>query len=78
MMTRHTFVLFLPDTDGTAAGRVEDDLFAAGCHDALVLVHDGGVCIEFERDGADREAAIRSAAMDLFGAGYVPSTIACC
>jgi hypothetical protein len=47
----------------------EDALFDAGCDDALPVVIDGALFLDFHRDGGTFDEAVRSAASDVARAG---------
>jgi hypothetical protein len=49
----------------TSAETYEDALYEAGCDDALVIVVDGQVFLDFDRDAPSYEAAVTSAKSDV-------------
>jgi hypothetical protein len=48
-----------------SAKTYEDALYEAGCDDALVIVLDGQVFLDFDREAPSYEAAVRSAKSDV-------------
>ena len=50
---------------------VVEKLFEAGCDDATPSSCDGAVSIDFSRDSADLETAIRAAIANVTSAGFV-------
>lgn len=63
----HAFTLRVSGIDPT--GDYEDRLHDAGCDDALVAVVGGTVYLDFDRDAASFDAAVRSAQQDVERAG---------
>jgi hypothetical protein len=49
--------------------RYEDALFEAGCDDALPVVVDGTLFLDFDREASDYNAAVRSAISSVEKAG---------
>jgi hypothetical protein len=68
MMTTHSFVLVLEGVD-VLSEELEDQLYEAGCDDALLLSRDGVVCLDFEREAAGLEDAVVSAIHNVEGVG---------
>jgi hypothetical protein len=62
---------FLVGVTGIDIGDVpyEDALFEAGCDDALVLVVDGELRLDFDRQAKTFEMAVESAKADIYKAG---------
>jgi hypothetical protein len=50
-------------------GAYDDILYEAGCSDALVMVVDGRMMIDFDRPASSYERAVESAVSDLTRAG---------
>jgi hypothetical protein len=69
-MVTYDFTLVLSEpielTDDLA-----DKLFAAGCDDATPSISQGTIAIDFSREAADLESAIRSAIANVSSAGCV-------
>ena len=67
-MSVHTFTLVL---EGSVSDqdRFADQLFEAGCDDALLLERDGVYYLDFDRDAATMLDAVVSAVRDVNGAG---------
>ncbi|MGH7093615.1 MAG: hypothetical protein ACREFB_08795 [Stellaceae bacterium] len=53
----------------TTGENYEDTLYEAGCNDALVLVQDGRLFLDFHRSGATFDDAVKSAASSIARAG---------
>lgn len=68
-MTKYEFSVVL-DGDHELTDEIADELFAAGCSDGSPGTCDGVFVIDFHREGASLEAAIRSAVADVERAGY--------
>ncbi len=49
----------------------EDALLAAGCDDALILVVNGELRLDFDREAASYDEAVRSAILDVEKAGGI-------
>ncbi len=63
----HAFTLRVSGID--ISGNYEDRLYEAGCSDALVVVVDGQLYLDFDRQGPSFEAAVKSAQADVERAG---------
>ncbi len=63
-MPIHHFTLIIEGPDLQAAGLV-DDVFEAGCDDAMIGRVDGIQYVDFDRDATSLDEAIRSAVIDL-------------
>lgn len=64
---RFAFAVFVAGLDLT--GPYEDRLYEAGCDDATVVVCDGVMHLDFDREGASFSAAVGSAMCDVERAG---------
>jgi hypothetical protein len=63
------FTLYLSGVDAELPDEVLDALYEAGCADGLVGSRDGVVMIDFDREAATYDEAVRSAIADVEGAG---------
>ena len=63
----HAFTLQVSGIDMT--GNYEDRLYDAGCSDALIAVLGQSLYLDFDRDAATFDAAVRSARQDVERAG---------
>ena len=64
---RYAFAIFVAGLD--LDGSYEDRLYEAGCGDATVVVRDGAMHLDFEREGVSFSAAVGSAMHDVERAG---------
>ena len=67
-MNNYGFSVLVAGID-LAADNYEDVLFEAGCDDALVLVRDGQLILDFHRDGGTFDEAVQSATESIERAG---------
>jgi hypothetical protein len=67
-MAQHSFTLELQGID-TAESGYEDVLYEAGCDDALVVVIEGRLMVDFDRDDLSYDRAVASAVRDVERAG---------
>jgi hypothetical protein len=67
-MKRYSFTLEVAGIS-TEDDRYEDVLFEAGCDDALISVVDGKLWVDFDREAASYDEAVRSGAADIERAG---------
>lgn len=63
-MTTHTFTLIVDGADLQADALV-DEVFKAGCHDALVSRADGIQFVDFDREADTLQAAVQTAVAEL-------------
>ena len=63
-MTTHTFTLIVDGPDLQADALV-DQVFEAGCHDALVGRADGIQFVDFDREADTLQAAVQTAVAEL-------------
>ena len=63
-MTSHTFTLIVDGPDLQADALV-DEVFEAGCHDALVGRADGIQFVDFDREADTLQAAVQTAVAEL-------------
>ena len=64
---RHSFAVYVAGFD--LNGPYEDILFDSGCDDATIIVSDGVMHLDFERDGMSFGDAVGSAMHDVEKAG---------
>ncbi len=64
----HTFTLQAAGLD-TTRPNYEDALYEAGCDDALVVVRDNTLFLDFARESPSFDAAVRSAELNVAAAG---------
>lgn len=67
-MNRYGFTVRVEGIDVTG-DNYEDALYEAGCDDALVLVVNGNLCLDFYREGRDFDEAVASAQQNVQRAG---------
>lgn len=67
-MDTYSFTLRVEGID-TSKERYEDALYEAGCKDALVVVVDGTMYLDFDREAPSYEEAVVSAKMNVERAG---------
>jgi hypothetical protein len=72
-MTYH-FTVILKDNPELTED-LADELFAAGCDDGTPGMHCGTTLVDFSRDAASLEEAIRSAIANVASAGCVVSRV---
>ena len=70
----YTFTLALEGVDHHTPN-LDDVVFQAGCDDALLYSRNGGVFLDFEREGSSFEEAVNSAINDLENASLVAKLI---
>lgn len=63
----HSFAVYVDGLD--TRGPYEDRLYEAGCDDATIVVRDGKMHLDFDRDGATFADAAGSAMHDIEKAG---------
>lgn len=68
-MNLYHFSIVIRDADPTATD-LEDQLFEAGCDDALLCQLDDTVYLEFDREAPTAQHALQSAIDDLHSAGF--------
>ena len=66
-METYSFAIHVKDVDLT--GRYEDPFFEAGCDDATIIVVDGRLCLDFDREAPSYKEALASAMDDVERAG---------
>ena len=73
----HAFTLEVSGIDPTRPNYV-DPLYEAGCNDALIVVRDGVVFLDFEREAPSFDDAVKSAERDVIIAGGRVVRVRCC
>jgi hypothetical protein len=66
-METFSFAVHVKDAD--LSGQYEDPFFEAGCNDATIIVIDGHLRLDFDREAASYRAAVTSAMDDVERAG---------
>jgi hypothetical protein len=66
-MSTHSFTLQVAGIP--TEGRYEEALFEVGCDDALVVVTDGRLSLDFDREASSFDEAVASAVFDVGQAG---------
>lgn len=64
---RHAFAVYVAGID--VAGQYEDALYDAGCDDATIVVRDGMMHLDFDREAPAFSDAVGSAMHDIEKAG---------
>lgn len=64
----HSFTLKVSGTDA-ARDDYQDALYEAGCSDALIVVVDGALFLDFDREAPSFEEAVKTAKHDVESAG---------
>jgi hypothetical protein len=67
-MNRFSFALHVTGPD-LGSDRYEDAFYMAGCEDALIVVANGAMHLDFDREASSFEAAVQSATRDVERAG---------
>jgi hypothetical protein len=75
MKSTMTFILILKNVDDTTQN-LEDNLYEAGCDDALINYRSGTVYLEFDREASSLEDAVISAIKDVNSSGAEVASVA--
>lgn len=67
-MDRFSFALHVTGPD-LSNDRYEDPFYEAGCDDALIVVSDGALHLDFDREAPSYDEAVQSAIADVQKAG---------
>jgi hypothetical protein len=73
-MRKYDFTIILKDSPDLTE-ELADRLFAAGCDDGMPGMISGVTLIDFHREAASLEAAIRSAVADIASSGCVSARV---
>lgn len=65
----YTFLIGVKGVDVSEASPYENRFFEAGCDDALILVVDGELQLDFQREAPSYEMAVQSAVAEIERAG---------